>query len=104
MRLWNLETGESRVLASHPGPVYGIAFTPDGRSDRHDQPGGDLLRIWDVATGAWCEPSRPGWAPSTCSRSHRMGGTRSSSPASAPRAQLWDLEQGTSLTLEHDGS
>jgi WD40 repeat protein len=32
VRLWDLQSGESRALRGHAGPVFGVAFTPDGRA------------------------------------------------------------------------
>ncbi|MFL5350675.1 MAG: WD40 repeat domain-containing serine/threonine protein kinase [Hyalangium sp.] len=104
VRLWNLETGESRWLASHLGPVNGIGFTPDGRHLVSICGGDDLLRIWDVATGALVRTHKTGLG-----RLFRLGLSMDGRYAlvrarMAPRAQLWDLEQGTSRTLEHDGT
>jgi WD40 repeat protein/tRNA A-37 threonylcarbamoyl transferase component Bud32 len=50
VRLWDAATGEPCASLSHPSPVEGLAFGPDGTwlvtaCNRHDQ-----LRVWDVAT------------------------------------------------------
>ena len=31
VRLWDLDTGESRALRGHEGPVLAVAFSPDGK-------------------------------------------------------------------------
>jgi WD40 repeat protein len=103
VRLWSLETGESRWIASHPGPVYGIAFTPDGQQVITGSRGDDVLRFWDVATGALVRTLPTGLGLlnqivlSPDGRYAAVQGRQQS------RAQLWDLERGTSQTLEHSG-
>src|SRR5262249_24932458 len=51
VRLWDVASGHSRVLAGHQGAVKMVAFSPDSQtlaSASHDR----TIRIWDVATGA----------------------------------------------------
>jgi WD40 repeat protein len=104
VRLWNLETGESRVLASHPGPVYGIAFTPDGHQLVTSCRADELVRIWDVATGALVRTLRTGQGPIYQLLLSRDGRYVLIKSRELPRAELWDLVQGTSHVLEHDGT
>ncbi|HYH94881.1 WD40 repeat domain-containing serine/threonine protein kinase, partial [Hyalangium sp.] len=103
VRLWDLETGEQRWLASHPGPVYGIAFTPDGRHLVTASRGDDLLRFWDVATGALARTITTGLGLLNQVVLSPDGRYAIVQPRKLPRAQLWDLQQGTSRTLEHAG-
>jgi WD40 repeat protein len=51
VQLWDVPTGTARVtLRGHHGPVYALAFTPNGRTlatfsfDR-------MVKLWDVASG-----------------------------------------------------
>ncbi len=103
VRLWDLETGESRWLANHPGPVYGVAFTPDGRHLLTASRGDDLLRFWDVATGALVRTLKTGLGPLNLLALSPDGRRAIVQARHVPRAQIWDLENGTSHTLEHHG-
>jgi len=50
LRVWDLETGDSRVLQGHTEAVRSVAITPDGRravSGSKDR----TLRVWDLETG-----------------------------------------------------
>jgi len=51
VRVWDLETGLSRVLHGHTKHVYAVAVTPDGRcavSGSWDT----TVRVWDLETGS----------------------------------------------------
>ena len=48
-RLWDAASGqEIRRFVGHPGEVYAVAFSPDGRSVVTR---GDTIRLWDLETG-----------------------------------------------------
>ncbi|WP_224371901.1 protein kinase domain-containing protein [Hyalangium versicolor] len=101
VRLWNLETGEGRILATHPGPADSIAFTPDGLRMVSTNRGDDMLRVWNVATGALEKMFKTGLGNLNMMEMSPNGRYVIVKPLEGPRAQLWDLEQGTSRTLEH---
>ncbi len=101
VRLWDLKTGESRWSANHPGPVYGVAFTPDSRHVITGSRGDDLLRIWEVATGALVRTIKTGLGPLNALALSPDGRHLIIQSRPVTRAQLWDLEKGTSHTLEH---
>src|SRR6185437_1200956 len=51
VQLWDPQTGElKRTLSGHSGPVWSVAFSPDGRllaSGSYDR----TIRLWSVRTG-----------------------------------------------------
>jgi WD40 repeat protein len=50
LRLWDLETGQCRILTGHTDGVLAVAITPDGR--RAISGGLDrTLRVWDLKSG-----------------------------------------------------
>ncbi|MBN1204089.1 MAG: protein kinase [Myxococcaceae bacterium] len=100
-RVWNLETGESRVLSGHAGPVDSVAFTPNGRQLVSSNRGDELLRVWDVASGALVRTFKTGMGPLGLLKLSPDGRYALVMARELPRAQLWDLAQGTSHTLAH---
>ncbi len=50
VRLWNIETGESRVFEGHRDQVWTVAFSADGSRIAAAGKGSEL-RLWDVASG-----------------------------------------------------
>src|SRR5206468_4326911 len=49
--LWDLNTSEkARILSGHGGPVWNVAFSPDGRHLASAGRGGPV-KIWDLTTG-----------------------------------------------------
>ncbi|ADO75932.1 protein kinase domain-containing protein [Stigmatella aurantiaca] len=103
-RLWELDTGKSQVFAGHAGAVDGIALTPDGRHLLTSNRGDDLLRLWNVATGALERTFATGMGPLGQLKRSPNGRYVLVHSLRQPRAQLWDLERGTSRTLEHGGT
>jgi len=103
-RIWNLETGESKVLAGHPGPVDSVLFTPDSRQLIVSNRGDDVLRIWNVASGTLERTLSTGLDRLSLLARSPDGRYVLVQALQSPRAQLWDLQQGTSKMLEHDGT
>jgi WD40 repeat protein len=111
LRLWDLESGASRVLEGHSAPVTGAvvwgegtrALSWAGAFDSSDH----TLRLWDLESGA----SRvlEGHSGPVTGAVVWGEGTRALSWAgqigsSDPTVRLWDLESGASRVLEgHSG-
>ncbi len=98
LRVWDLETGHSRVLEGHTNMVMAVAVTPDGR--RAVSAGcfdDQTLRVWDLETGQ----SRV--------LAHRCGetvavtadGCRAVSAGDDGNLRVWNLATGESGVLEH---
>ncbi|WP_224240268.1 serine/threonine-protein kinase [Hyalangium gracile] len=104
VRLWNLETEESRILATHPGAADSVAFTPDGRRFVSTSRGDDLLRIWEVASGKLLRSFKTGMGPLNLLVLSPTGRYALVKPMRGSRAQVWDLEQGTFHSLEHQNT
>ena len=53
--LWNIQTGQSRVLGKCDGFVYCLAFSPDGKQlasgDNVQDPLRGAIRLWSIETG-----------------------------------------------------
>ncbi len=49
LRLWDVESGETRVIGEHAGMIVGLAFSPDGQ--RIVTVDGTGSHCWQVATG-----------------------------------------------------
>ena len=50
VRIWELESGESRVLEGRTGGVISVAYSPDGRQLAGGASDG-TVRIWDLSSG-----------------------------------------------------
>ena len=99
LRLWDLNSGEDRVLDGHTDPVTGVVLLPRGRAVSWSED--RTLRVWDLATGE-----------STTLTGHRMAVTGA---CSVPRElllswgtdgplRLWDLATGEVRVLSgHTG-
>jgi WD40 repeat protein len=51
IRLWNIETGESKSLTGHTDSVFSVDFSCDGKTLASG--GADGIRLWDTETGQW---------------------------------------------------
>ena len=97
VRVWDLESGESRVLEGHADEVTSVAFSPDGRqlaSSAYD----GTVRVWDLMTGE----SRvlESHASRVLSVAFSPDGRQLASGASDRTLRVWDLMTGESRVLE----
>ena len=95
LRLWDLESGESRVLEGHTDGVTALAVLPDGRALSGS--GDGTLRLWDLESGE----SRvlEGHTGRVTALAVLPDG-RALSGSWDSTLRLWDLESGESRVLE----
>jgi RNA polymerase sigma factor (sigma-70 family) len=95
LRLWDLETGEElRRFGPYEGYVYGVAFTPNGKSLLFTVWASPSLRLLDLDTGKELRSWDAGLLHD-CALS--ADGTKSLSGSAAGLVQLWDNATGKEL-------
>ncbi|MHC4986659.1 MAG: protein kinase domain-containing protein, partial [Planctomycetota bacterium] len=91
-----------RAMFFHDGPVYCVAFSPDGT--RMATAGDDhIARIWDLATGELVTPPMETDGQVSCV-TFSPDGTRLATAGFGNNARIWDAVTGEPLTppMEHD--
>ena len=92
VRVWDLESGKSRVLGDHAGVVRSVAFSPDGR---HLASGADdrTVRVWDLMSGE----SRvlEGHADGVNSVAFSPDGRQLASSANDGTVRVWNMQKYT---------
>jgi WD40 repeat protein len=109
VRLWDLATGEARVLSGHSQPVHAVAFSPDGKtlasaSEELGTVNGEII-LWNPVTGRERVLAGPtGGARCVCFRpdGKRLAACGTSGVANADR--VWDVESGKEVAAlpHHD--
>ena len=104
LKLWDWETGEAlRTFTGHSGPVYSVAFAPEGRfalSSSEDR----TLKLWELATGKELRtftpaPGAPGLAlaHTALSVAFLPDGRTALSGGAEGELKLWEVATGKEL-------
>jgi WD40 repeat protein/predicted Ser/Thr protein kinase len=93
--LWDAQTHQlAAQFSGHTGPVYALAFSPDGRrlvSGGEDR----VVRVWDVGTGECQE--LPGHTETVYAAAFHPQGTRLATAGRDRTVWLWDLARGEAV-------
>ena len=103
VKLRDLATGNATTLAGHSGPVWGMAFSPDGAvlASRFSTFMGRLL-IWDAAKGRMIAALGEQRCSPNSSISISPDGTLVATASQDRTVTIWDLEDlSTVATLPH---
>jgi hypothetical protein len=97
VRVWDLVTGQARILEGHTVWVHSVCFSPDGRqlaSGSRDK----TVRVWDLATGrARILKGHTGYVSSV---SFSPDGRRLASASADRTVRVWDLATAQPVTLK----
>ena len=97
VRVWNLETGESRVLRGHTNGIEAVSMTPDGQmavSGSWDF----AVRVWNLKTGE--STLLQGHEGRLTSVNVTPDGRRAVSGSKDKTVRVWNVETGESTVLQ----
>ncbi|AKJ01798.1 High-affnity carbon uptake protein Hat/HatR [Archangium gephyra] len=101
--LWELRTGNSRVLAGNEGAIWSARFSPDGHRVVTASAEG-MIRLWDVASGKSIA-LLPGNGEAMLSAEFSPDGLQVATAGNEGTVLLWDVASGRSRVLSrHEGS
>ncbi|MEM6402860.1 MAG: WD40 repeat domain-containing protein, partial [Cyanobacteria bacterium P01_D01_bin.116] len=95
IRLWDIVTGESRILRGHSNWVWSLAFSPDGKiiaSGSFD----NSIKLWDVTNGK-CQQTLVGHHREVYGISWNHNNTLLTSSSGDGTIKIWDTNTGTCL-------
>jgi WD40 repeat protein len=91
VRLWDLETGRCGLLESElSGPVFSIAFSPDGSLLAAAGPSERVVPIWDLRDGQVCRRIR-GHVGGTASVNFSPDGATLATAGNDGMVRLWSV-------------
>jgi WD40 repeat protein/class 3 adenylate cyclase len=93
--IWDSTTGKELLVLKESGPVYGLAFSPDGKRLATGGPEG-IAAIWDMTTGKQLY-SLAGHSRSIFSVAFTPDGSRLSTASGDERVKIWDTSSGKEL-------
>lgn len=102
VRLRDVPSGEVRILGGHPGGIWSLAFSPDGKtlaSASYENlmfPQGNLLKLWDVASGTQLHTLN-GHTDTVSVVAFSPDGTMLASGSFDNTVKLWDVASGSEV-------
>jgi WD40 repeat protein len=97
VRIWDVSSGKPEFITTlkdpdRPGPVYGVAFSPDGQRIAAASPG--QVRIWTVLANVWSPRGQPLRVPSglVFAVAFRPDGEQLATAHWDNTVRLWDLK------------
>ena len=97
LRLWDVETGQSQSLGTHPAQPYQVTFSPDGKLIATGCADGKV-RLWETATGKL--RVFEGHTGRVQSVAFSPDGTKLASRSHDGTVRLWELATGTARVFE----
>jgi WD40 repeat protein/serine/threonine protein kinase/DNA-binding SARP family transcriptional activator len=95
-QIWDATTGEKLLtLPGHSGPVWAVAFSPDGAHLATASADG-TAKVWDISTGQQ-RLSLTGHADQVMDVAFSPEGTRLATASADGTARVWDLATGKQL-------
>ena len=98
LKVWNLETGDSRTLQGHSDVVHGVAITAD-QNRAPSASGAKTLRVWDLETGE--SRSLEGHSECVNGAAVTSNGRHAASVSEDNTLKIWDLETSKAIATYH---